>query len=80
MIGTSLRTREVSDATLDREIERIGRAADEGGPISREELERLVGGRRWGPGRFRQALDEAVREGRIRRVSRTHYGPPEPNA
>jgi MFS family permease len=80
MIGTSLRTREASDATLDREIERIGRAVDEGGPISREELERLVGGRRWGPGRFRQALDEAVREGRIRRVSRTHFGPPEPAA
>jgi MFS family permease len=78
MIGTSLRTRDVSDVTLAREIERIGRVVDEGGPVSREELTRLVGGRRWGPGRFQRALAEAVREGRVRRVSRTHYGPPEP--
>jgi MFS family permease len=80
LVGTSLRTRDVSETTLDREIERIGQTVDEGGPVSREELERLVGGRRWGPGRFRRALAEAVREGRIRRVSRTHYGPPEPNS
>jgi MFS family permease len=80
LIGTSLETRTVSDTTLDREIERIGRAVDEGGPVSRDELARLVSGRRWGPGRFRRALSEAVREGRIRRVSRHSYGPPESGA
>jgi MFS family permease len=80
MIGTSLHTREVSEATLDREIERIGRAVDEGGPVSGAELEYLVAGHRWAPGRFRRALQEAVREGRIRRVSWTHYGPPEPGS
>jgi len=77
MIGTSLRTRETSDTALDREIESIGRAVDEGGTVDRRELERLVGGRRWGPGRFRRALGQAVREGRVRQVGRDRYGPPD---
>jgi MFS family permease len=80
LVGTSLRTRETADTILDREVEAIGSAVDEGGPVSREELYRLVGGRRWGPGRFRRALEEAVRDGRIRRVGRDRYGPPEPGA
>jgi hypothetical protein len=78
MLGTSLRTREAGPGLLDREVESIGRAVDEGGPVSRADLERLVGGRRWGPGRFGRALDEAVREGRVRQVGRHRYGPPEP--
>jgi MFS family permease len=77
MIGTSVRSRDAGETLLDREIESIGRAVDEGGPVSREELEQTVGGRRWGPGRFRRALAEAVREGRVRRVGRHRYGPPE---
>jgi len=80
MIGTSLRSREAGETLLDREIEAIGRAVDEGGPVPRDELERLVGARRWGPGRFRRALAEAVSEGRVRRVGRHRYGPPEPGA
>jgi hypothetical protein len=77
LIGTSVRSRDASETLLDREIESIGRAVDEGGPVERDELKQLVGGRRWGPGRFRRALEEAVREGRIVRVGRHRYGPPE---
>jgi MFS family permease len=78
-LGTSLR-RPTAVAELQHEVEAIGRAVDEGGPISREELYRMVGGRRWGPGRFRRALGEAVASGRIRRAGRDRFGPPEPGA
>jgi hypothetical protein len=67
-------------AELQHEVEAIGRAVDEGGQVSRDELFRMVGGRRWGPGRFRRALDEAVAAGRIRRTSRGRYEAPEPGA
>jgi MFS family permease len=60
---------------LEREIDAIGRALDERGPLERDELKRLVGGRYWGPGRFREALRAAVRAGRVARQSRTIYGP-----
>ena len=63
------------EEVLDTEIERIGRAVDEHGPTHRDELARLVGARHWGPGRFGNALREAAAEGRIRRVSRSTYGP-----
>ena len=78
-LGTSLR-RPTSLVELQHEVEAIGRAVDEGGPISREELFRMVGGRRWGPGRFRRALGEAVASGRIRRAGRNRFEPPEPGA
>jgi MFS family permease len=76
MVGTSLR-RPSPLTELQREVEAIGRAVDEGGPVSREELFRAVGARRWGPGRFRRALGEAVAAGRIRRTGR-RFEPPEP--
>jgi MFS family permease len=76
MLGTSVR-RPAAVAELQREVEAIGRAVDEGGPVSREELYRSAGGRRWGPGRFRRALDEAVASGRIRRAGRNRYEAPE---
>jgi MFS family permease len=60
---------------LDREIDMIVRALEEHGPLDREELNHLVGGRYWGPGRFRAALRAAVQEGRVTRQSRTIYGP-----
>jgi MFS family permease len=61
---------------LDREVEAIWRAvADRDGAIERRELARLVGARFWGPGRFGAALQVAVRAGRVRRVSRSRYGP-----
>jgi MFS family permease len=77
LVGTSLR-RPVALTELQREVEAIGRAVDEGGPVSRDELFRTVGARRWGPGRFRRALGEAVASGRIRRTGRGRFEPPEP--
>jgi len=77
MVGTSLR-RPSAVTELQREVEAIGRAVDEGGPISRDELFRVVGARRWGPGRFRRALGEAVAAGRIRRTGRGRFEAPEP--
>jgi MFS family permease len=76
MVGTSLR-RPTAVTELQREVEAIGRAVDEGGPISRDELFRDVGARRWGPGRFRRALGEAVATGRIRRTGRGRFEAPE---
>jgi MFS family permease len=76
-MGTSLR-RPTPLVELQHEVEAIGRAVDEGGPISRDELYRVAGGRRWGPGRFRRALDEAVATGRIRRTGRGRFEAPEP--
>jgi uncharacterized protein YcaQ len=66
----------LADEDLDHEIEMIVRALEEHGPTERDELERLVGARYWGPGRFREALREAVEEGRVVRLSRNTYGPP----
>jgi MFS family permease len=77
MVGTAVR-RPSPVSELTREVEAIGRAVDEGGPISRDELERLVGSRRWGPGRFARALDEAVATGRVRRSGHRMIEPPEP--
>jgi MFS family permease len=77
LVGTSLR-RPTPVTELQREVEAIGRAVDEGGPVSRDELFRHVGARRWGPGRFRRALGEAVASGRIRRTGRGRFEPPEP--
>jgi MFS family permease len=76
LLGTAVR-RPTALTELQREVEALGRAVDEGGPVSREELFRLVGARRWGPGRFRRALDEAVASGRIRRAGRGRFEPPE---
>jgi MFS family permease len=77
LMGTSLR-RPTALAELQNEVEAIGRAVDEGGTISRDELYRVVGGRRWGPGRFARALGEAVAAGRIRRTGRGRFEAPEP--
>jgi MFS family permease len=79
MVGTAVR-RPSPLTELQREVEAIGRAVDEGGPVSREELFRMVGARRWGPGRFRRALGEAVASGRIRHVGRGRFEAPEPGS
>jgi MFS family permease len=80
MFGTASRWMPASDHDLDREIDAIARALDERGETSRDELAEAVGARYWGPGRFRAALREAVDEGRARRLSRTTFAPPEPQA
>jgi MFS family permease len=59
----------------EREIEIIERALIEHGSANRRELARRVGGRYWGPGRFRGALREAVLDGRIKRLRRDEYAP-----
>jgi MFS family permease len=73
MLGTSVRSRQPSQGVLDREIDAIVGALEDASPLRRDELARRVNARRWGPGRFANALHEAVSEGRIRRVGRTSY-------
>jgi MFS family permease len=71
--GTSSRHAATSEVELDREIEALTRALDEAGPTGRAELARQLAAREWGPGRFRRALREAVREGRARPGSGRTY-------
>ncbi len=61
---------------LDREVEIISRALDEHGPTDRRELHRRVGARYWGPGRFTQALREAMREGAVVSSGRGRFARP----
>jgi hypothetical protein len=65
------------EAGPERQIEVIEPALDQRGPIDRRRLAGLVGARYWGPGRFGLAVQEAVREGRVRRLSRTVLAPVE---
>jgi MFS family permease len=58
-----------------REIEMIDRALRDSGAAKRRELERRVGARYWGPGRFRAALHEAIAEGRVKRLRGGEYAP-----
>ncbi len=60
---------------LDREVEAIAAALEEHGSANRRELSNRVGGRRWGPGRFSEALREAVAEGRATRLPRGQFAP-----
>ncbi|MGZ4318503.1 MAG: MFS transporter [Gaiellaceae bacterium] len=74
MIGTAYSGRAKSDeGALDREVDAIARALEEEGPADRRRLAQLVHARFWGPGRFSQALDEAVAEGHVRRTGRSRY-------
>ncbi|MGW5689184.1 hypothetical protein [Nonomuraea sp. NPDC003754] len=73
--GTTSRYAAMADRDRDQEIEDLARAADQQGPVPRDKLEQVVGGRWWGPGRFGAALREAVREGVIKRFSDDKYGP-----
>lgn len=63
------------EVALDREVEIIDRDLQDHGSATRRELWRRVGGRYWGPGRFRAALREAVAEGRVKRLPRGEYAP-----
>jgi len=65
-----------ADAALDREVELIAAVVAVEGPIGREQLALAVQGRSWGPGRFRGALRESLREGRTREMAHNAYGPP----
>ncbi|HEX4734328.1 MAG TPA: MFS transporter [Thermoleophilaceae bacterium] len=80
MLGTAgddRRAVAMSDEALDREIEVIATVVTSRGPIGRDDLARAVKARYWGPGRFRDALREAVREGRAKETAHHAYGPPD---
>ncbi|HET7589737.1 MAG TPA: MFS transporter [Solirubrobacterales bacterium] len=53
---------------LESEVSIIENALREKGSANRRELSQRVGGRYWGPGRFGQALQEAVSRGRVKRL------------
>ncbi|MEA2481780.1 MAG: hypothetical protein QOJ07_3702 [Thermoleophilaceae bacterium] len=59
-----------SDRHRDREVEAIAQALARHGGAAPAELERLVGGRAWGPRRFQIALRVAIVEGRAVRSGR----------
>jgi hypothetical protein len=80
MAGTPSRSAAIADDELDREIELIVRTLAQHGSIAYEELERLVGARGWGPGRFDSAARAAVREGRAESKPHHGYGPPSARA
>jgi MFS family permease len=73
--GTTSRYNAMAEEDLDREIESLDHALHERGPANEDELEAFVRGEFWGPGRFDDALREAVEEGRIWRLSRHRYAP-----
>jgi MFS family permease len=58
---------------LNAEVSIIETALREQGSANRRELSRRVGGRYWGPGRFHEALREAVAEGRVKRLPRGEF-------
>jgi hypothetical protein len=77
MLGTASRWAPTAEQDLDREIDTIARALAERGPMTRDELARVVGARHWGPGRFHAALHQALDEGLARQLRRGKYGPPD---
>jgi MFS family permease len=60
---------------LVREVELIELALHERGSANRAELRRRVNAGYWGPGRFSQALVQAVAEGRATRLPRGQFAP-----
>ena len=71
--GTPSRSKAAAERDLDREIDDLARATEEG-PVERRDLAERVGARGWGPGRFRRALTEATKEGRLLRLPHNRYG------
>jgi hypothetical protein len=53
---------------LDSEVSIIETALHEKGSANRRELSRRVGGRYWGPGRFNEALQATIAQGRAKRL------------
>ncbi len=60
---------------LDAEIETITRAVEDQGEMPVQALEEAVAAKYWGPGRFRGALKEAIREQRVQKVARNRIAP-----
>jgi MFS family permease len=78
--GTATRYDAASARALDHEIELLARMVEEHGELSRDELERRLLARGWGPGRLRIALRDALREGRIAPGPEGTYRPTRPPA
>jgi len=70
----------VPEVGLERDVERLVLALQGRGPTRRQELARLVGARRWGPGRFSRVLGLAVEEGRLQRAARSTYTAADPQS
>ena len=62
---------------LDSEVAMIDVALQEHGSCNRRELRRRVGARYWGPGRFGEALRQAVAEGRAKPLPKGQFAPTE---
>ncbi len=73
MLGTAGATRRASPIARTQEIDAIVDALSANGDLDYDELARRVGARRWGPGRLRSALAEAIASGRVRREGRRRY-------
>jgi MFS family permease len=74
--STASRFDAMAERDLEREVDEIARACEQGGPVTRPQLRRALRAREWGPGRFRGALREAMREGRATRLRGGAVGPP----
>ena len=73
--GPTSRSKAMADRALDDEIEQVTKTLGEQGTTRGTELEKAVHGRSWGPGRFRKALGEAVRESRAEARPDDVYAP-----
>ena len=60
---------------IDAEVDRIARVVGSEGEIETRALAREVKAERWGPGRFRAALREAIAEGLVVRAGRNRVAP-----
>ncbi|MEV0976583.1 hypothetical protein [Streptomyces sp. NPDC049915] len=77
--GTASRTSAMAEQRLDDEIEQITHVLQDAGPTSRDRLEQAVGGRSWGPGRFRRALRESRAKGLANGIYAPTHGPGMPD-
>ena len=60
---------------VDVEVDRIAREVGKEGEVDTRTLAARLGASRWGPGRYRAALREAVDEGAIVRIGRNRVAP-----
>ncbi|MDN6159067.1 MAG: hypothetical protein L0J13_14125, partial [Brevibacterium sp.] len=66
----SVSSRDVPPEVAGNEVQGIIDYVRDMQPVSETELYRAIGARRWGPGRFRSSVREAIRQGHIRRNRR----------
>ena len=66
----SVSSRDVPPEVSAKEVQGVIDDVRDMQPVGDVELYRAIGARRWGPGRFRSAVREAIRQGHIRRTRR----------